>query len=61
MITPNDSIRIQKYLQMDALAMDLYPVVPLYYDEVIRFTRKNVKGMEINPINLLVLKNVFKE
>ena len=61
MVNPIDSIRIQKYLEMDALVMKFYPVVPLYYDEVIRFTQKNVKGMEINPINMLVLKNVFKE
>ena len=36
------------------------PVVPLFYDEVVRFTRKNVKGLGINPINLLELKQVKK-
>jgi len=36
-------------------------VVPLYYDEVVRFVQRNIKGMEINPINLLILKNVSKE
>jgi peptide/nickel transport system substrate-binding protein len=46
---------------MDALVMKNIPVIPLYYDEVIRFIQKDVRGMEINPINLLVLKNVFKE
>jgi peptide/nickel transport system substrate-binding protein len=46
---------------MDALAMQQHPIIPLYYDEVVRFIQKGVKGMEINPINLLVLKNVYKE
>ncbi len=36
------------------------PIVPLFYDEVVRFTRKNVKGLGINPINLLELKQVEK-
>jgi peptide/nickel transport system substrate-binding protein len=61
MATPKDSLRIQKYRDMDALAMQQHPIIPLYYDEVVRFIQKGVKGMEINPINLLVLKNVYKE
>jgi ABC-type transport system substrate-binding protein len=48
------------YLQMDQLLMQHAPVVPLYYDQVVRFTHHNVMGMSINPINLLVLKNVRK-
>ncbi|MDC3354297.1 ABC transporter substrate-binding protein, partial [Flavobacteriaceae bacterium] len=56
-----DSLRIQKYRQMDDLVMREFPVIPLYYDEVIRFIQKDVRGMEINPINLLVLKHVYKE
>jgi len=59
--TTQDSIRVEKYKQMDALVMKNIPIIPLYYDEVIRFIQKDVRGMEINPINLLVLKNVFKE
>ncbi|GAL67562.1 dipeptide-binding ABC transporter periplasmic substrate-binding component [Jejuia pallidilutea] len=35
-------------------------MVPLFYDEVVRFTRKNVKGLGINPINLLDLRRVTK-
>jgi ABC-type transport system substrate-binding protein len=61
MITAKDSVRIQTYSDMDALAMKHYPIIPLYYDEVVRFVQKGVKGMELNPINLLVLKNVSKE
>jgi len=33
----------------------------LFYDKVVRFTQKNVKGLGINPLNLLNLKNVKKE
>ena len=61
MITPIENLRIQKYEKMDELIMKEFPIVPLYYDEVVRFVQKDVKGMTINPINLLVLKNVYKE
>jgi peptide/nickel transport system substrate-binding protein len=49
------------YTTMDSLAMDKAIMVPLFYDEVVRFTRKNVKGLGINPINLLDFKKVKKE
>jgi peptide/nickel transport system substrate-binding protein len=49
------------YTTMDSLAMDKAIMVPLFYDEVVRFTRKNVKGLGINPINLLELKHVKKD
>ena len=48
------------YSKMDALVMASAPIVPLFYDEVVRFTRKNVNGLGINPINLLELKGVKK-
>lgn len=48
------------YTKMDSLVMSQAPIVPLFYDEVIRFTRKNVQGLGINPINLLELKRVKK-
>ncbi len=49
------------YTTMDSLAMQKAIMVPLYYDEVVRFTRKEVKGLGINPINLLDLKRVRKD
>ncbi len=58
--TVSDSLRFEKYKEMDTMMLSDYPIIPLYYDQVIRFVQKNVKGMEINPINLLVLKNVKK-
>jgi peptide/nickel transport system substrate-binding protein len=48
------------YTKMDSLIMSKTPVVPLFYDEVVRFTRKEVSGLGINPINLLELKHVKK-
>ncbi|MCM2302456.1 MAG: ABC transporter substrate-binding protein, partial [Flavobacteriaceae bacterium] len=48
------------YKKMDSLVMSTAPIVPLYYDEVIRFTQKNIEGLGINPINLLNLKRVKK-
>jgi ABC-type transport system substrate-binding protein len=48
------------YTKMDSLVMQVAPIVPLFYDEVVRFTRKNISGLGINPTNLLDLKNVKK-
>ena len=52
--------REQLYTKMDSLVMDSAPVITMFYDEVVRFTRKEVKGLGINPINLLELKRVRK-
>lgn len=52
--------RIKLYQKMDALINTETPVIPLFYDEVIRFTSKKVKGLGINSINLLNLKSVKK-
>jgi len=49
------------YTKMDSLIMDSAPIVPLFYDEVVRFTRKNVNGLGINATNLLELKFVKKD
>ena len=49
------------YTRMDSLVMAEAPVVPLYYDMAIRFVRKNVSGLGINPQNFLFLKSVKKE
>jgi oligopeptide transport system substrate-binding protein len=52
--------RYQLYQEMDRIIIEEAPVVPLFYDEVIRFTRKNISGLGINPMNLLSLKTVKK-
>lgn len=53
--------REKLYQKMDSLIMESAPVVPLYYDEVVRFTQKNVTGLGMNPINHLSLKKVKKQ
>jgi ABC-type transport system substrate-binding protein len=48
------------YQKMDRILIEEAPVVPLYYDVALRFTRKNIKNLGINPINHLHLKHVQK-
>ncbi|MEQ1732149.1 MAG: ABC transporter substrate-binding protein [Bacteroidia bacterium] len=55
-----DSVRYKTYQKMDQLLMNEAPVIPLYYDQVIRLYRNNIEGLESNALNLLILKNVKK-
>ncbi len=55
-----DSLRLDYYRTMQQEIMARVPVVILYYDEVLRFTGKNVHGLGINAMNLLSLKRVKK-
>ncbi|WP_179317005.1 ABC transporter substrate-binding protein [Winogradskyella undariae] len=57
----NSEKRKALYTKMDSLIIDSAPIVPLFYDEVVRFTRKNVDGLGINATNLLELKSVKKD
>jgi peptide/nickel transport system substrate-binding protein len=54
----NDSTRYHYYQQMDKIIIEEAPIVPLYYDEVVRFSQKNIVDLGINPVNLLTLKRV---
>lgn len=58
--TINDEKRIKLYTKMDSIIIAKAPIVPLYYDEVVRFTQKNVSGLGINPVNMLDLRRVKK-
>lgn len=49
------------YKQMDSIMIEEAPIVPLFYDEAVRFVQKNVTGLGINPQNFLVLKHVKKK
>ncbi|MBC7412169.1 MAG: ABC transporter substrate-binding protein [Bacteroidia bacterium] len=55
-----DSLRYKTYQRMDQLLMNEAPIIPLYYDQVIRLYRNNIDGLESNALNLLILKNVKK-
>ncbi|MCW3078248.1 MAG: ABC-type dipeptide transport system, periplasmic component [Bacteroidetes bacterium] len=56
-----DSVKKILYQKMDQIIIDDAPVIPLYYDEVIRLVHHNIKGLTANPMNLLNLKTVTKE
>ena len=55
-----DSIRFILYQQMDQLMIEDSPVIPLWYDEVIRLVSPRLKGFEPNGLNLLELRRVKK-
>jgi oligopeptide transport system substrate-binding protein len=61
MVTENDSLRYKLYQQMDQMVIDDAPVVPLWYDEVIRLVHPNVKNFRANGLNLLELRRTFIE
>ena len=54
----DEARRNEYYIRMDSLLMEDAPVVVLYYDKVVRFTRKEVTGLGINPVNMLDLRRV---
>ena len=56
----NDSIRHNYYNQMDRIIIENAQIVPLYYDNVLRFTQKNITGLSNYPNNMLNLKKVKK-
>ena len=49
------------FVQMDQEVINQSPVIPLYYDEVIRMKQKNIKNFPANAMNLLILESVIKE
>ncbi len=59
--TTSDSLRIDYYQKMDSLVSREAPVVPLYYDQVLRFYPKHIKGLGGNALNLLDLTRVYKK
>jgi ABC-type transport system substrate-binding protein len=57
----NPARRTALYQQMDRVIVAESPVVSLYYDEVIRLTQNNVRGLAPNPMNQLLLERVRKK
>ena len=55
-----DSIRYLLYRKMDEMIMEKAAIVPLYYDQVLRFSQPNISGFNSNAMNLLDLKKVEK-
>jgi len=57
----DEAKRWDLYREMDRIIIDEAPVVPLYYDMVVRFTTPQVRGLSSNPMNNLILKRVRKQ
>ena len=53
--------RTALYQAMDRIVVEESPVISLYYDEVVRLTQNNVRGLTPNPMNQLLLERVRKE
>jgi oligopeptide transport system substrate-binding protein len=60
-IYTEDSLRHRLYQEMDRLILEEAPVIPLYYDRVIRILQPGIRGLSGNPMNHLQLKRVRKE
>lgn len=56
----NQVLKNKLYQKMDRLIIDDAVIIPLYYDEVLRLVSHKIKGLGINPMNLLNLKTVVK-
>lgn len=56
----NDSLRYSLYREMDRMIIEEAPVVPLWYDEVIRLVQPGIKGFQPNSLNLLELRRTRK-
>lgn len=56
--TTDETVRKKYYLKMDSLVMAQAPIVPLYYDVVMRFVSIRVSGLDHNPMNVLDLTRV---
>ncbi|MCU7694528.1 ABC transporter substrate-binding protein [Haoranjiania flava] len=57
----NDSLRYNLYRKMDQMIMNDAPIVPLFYDEVIRLIQPKVKNFYSDPMNMLELRRVYME
>ena len=55
----DDSARYILYQEMDRLIISDAPVVPLWYDEVIRLVQPHVRNFRPNSLNMLDLKRTY--
>ncbi len=58
---PDYQSRVSLYGKMDSIILEESPVVPLFYDQVSHFLRKEIKGFSTNPVNMLDLSTVRKK
>ncbi len=57
---PNDSLRYILYRQADQVLINDAPIIPLWYDRVIRLVQPNISGFEPNNLNWLELRHTVK-
>jgi peptide/nickel transport system substrate-binding protein len=55
---PDVQQRINAYRLMDQMLIQDAPIVPLWYDQVIRLVQPEVSGFKTNALNLLDLRKV---
>ncbi|MCB0507098.1 MAG: ABC transporter substrate-binding protein [Bacteroidetes bacterium] len=58
MRTTNEKEKMSLYHAMEKIILEEAPVVPLFYDEVVRFVHKNVVNFNANAMNMVDLKEV---
>jgi oligopeptide transport system substrate-binding protein len=59
--TSDSEIRRNLYIKMDSIIIEEAPIVPLYYDQSVRFISKEVLNLESNAVNMLDLTSVKKK
>ncbi|MFT6845544.1 MAG: ABC-type transport system substrate-binding protein [Flavobacteriales bacterium] len=55
-VSVNYSEQQQYYAIADSLMMDEMPMIPLFYDEVVRVVNKRIRFLPVNGMNMLMLK-----
>lgn len=58
MLLSDTAQRYDEYKRADNILIEQAALIPLYYDEVLRFTNQRITGLGINGFNLLTLKTV---
>ena len=58
LVEQNDSIRSELFLKMDQIIIEESPIIPLYYDQIVRLVQKRVAGLLVDPTNTLNLEMV---
>lgn len=56
----DDQKRFELYRKMDNMVMEHSSVVPILYDQSVVMLQNNISGYNINPLSLMILKNVKK-
>ncbi len=54
----NDSVKFDLYTKLESIIIEEAPVVPLFYDETVRFYSPKVTGIKANSMNQLDLSEV---